>query len=95
MPSPLVAILPLTAISIGMGLPVNTVGVAAVGLLESLLTAQIVDDMTHTDSDKRRVWASCLRACQASFPGKRRIYSKPQYGIMRSSYHVDVFPLSF
>ena len=27
---------------------------AAVGLLESLLTAQIVDDMTHTGSDKRR-----------------------------------------
>ncbi len=27
---------------------------AAVGLLESLLTAQIVDDMTHTNSDKRR-----------------------------------------
>ena len=27
---------------------------AAVGLLESLLTAQIVDDMTDTDSDKRR-----------------------------------------
>lgn len=27
---------------------------AAVGLLESMLTAQIVDDMTHTDSDKRR-----------------------------------------
>jgi SulP family sulfate permease len=27
---------------------------AAVGLLESLLTAQIVDDMTHTESDKRR-----------------------------------------
>ncbi len=27
---------------------------AAVGLLESLLTAQIVDDLTHTDSDKRR-----------------------------------------
>ena len=27
---------------------------AAVGLLESLLTAQIVDDMTHTSSDKRR-----------------------------------------
>ena len=27
---------------------------AAVGLLESFLTAQIVDDMTHTDSDKRR-----------------------------------------
>ena len=27
---------------------------AAVGLLESLLTAQIVDDMTHTDSDRPR-----------------------------------------
>ena len=86
-PSPLVAILVLTAISVALGLPVNTVGdmgklperlpslalpdvplswetlriiapysltMAAVGLLESLLTAQIVDDMTHTDSDKRR-----------------------------------------
>ena len=87
MPSPLVAILVLSAISIGLGLSVNTVGdmgklpeglpslalpqvpltletlriilpysltMAAVGLLESLLTAQIVDDMTDTDSDKRR-----------------------------------------
>ena len=86
-PSPLVAIVVLGAISMGMGLDVNTVGdmgelpeglpyliwpdvpltwetlriiapysatMAAVGLLESLLTAQIVDDMTHTDSDKRR-----------------------------------------
>ncbi|MBO9497892.1 MAG: SulP family inorganic anion transporter [Novosphingobium sp.] len=86
-PSPLVAILALTAVSVGFGLPVNTVGdmgklpeglpsfafphvpltwetlrivlpyaatMAAVGLLESLLTAQIVDDMTDTDSDKRR-----------------------------------------
>lgn len=86
-PSPLVAILVLSMISIWFGLPVNTVGdmgklpeglpsivlpnvpltletlqiilpysltMAAVGLLESLLTAQIVDDMTHTDSDKRR-----------------------------------------
>ncbi len=86
-PSPLVAILVLSAISIALGLPVNTVGdmgklpeglpsltvphvpltldtlriilpysltMAAVGLLESLLTAQIVDDMTDTDSDKRR-----------------------------------------
>ncbi len=87
LPSPLVAILVLTAVSVGMGLSVNTVGdmgklpealpslmlpnvplnwetlriitpysltMAAVGLLESMLTAQIVDDMTHTDSDKRR-----------------------------------------
>jgi sulfate permease, SulP family len=86
-PSPLVAILVLSAVSIGLGLPVNTVGdmgalpeglpslalpqvpltletlriilpysltMAAVGLLESLLTAQIVDDMTDTDSDKRQ-----------------------------------------
>jgi SulP family sulfate permease len=86
-PSPLVAILVLTGISIAFGLPVNTVAdmgklpeglpslalptvpltletlqiilpyaltMAAVGLLESLLTAQIVDDMTGTDSNKRR-----------------------------------------
>ena len=85
-PSPLVAILILSAISIGLGLPVHTVSdmghlpeglpsftlpdvplnletlqiilpysaaMAAVGLLESLLTAQIVDDMTDTDSYKR------------------------------------------
>lgn len=86
-PSPLVAILVLSAVSIALGLPVNTVGdmgklpeglpnfalpqvpltletlriilpyaltMAAVGLLESLLTAQIVDDMTDSDSDKRQ-----------------------------------------
>ncbi len=86
-PSPLVAIVLLAALSIGMGIEVNTVGdmgtlpsalpmfhwpqvpltfetlaiiapfslaMAAVGLLESLLTAQIVDDMTETRSDKRR-----------------------------------------
>ena len=86
-PSPLVAIVLLAALSIGLGIPVNTVGdmgklpeglpslawpdvpltletlriilpysvtMAAVGLLESMMTAQIVDDMTHTESDKRR-----------------------------------------
>jgi len=86
-PSPLVAILILTGVSIAVGAQVHTVGdmgelpeglpylvwpdvpltwetlqiilpysltMAAVGLLESLLTAQIVDDMTHTDSNKRR-----------------------------------------
>ena len=86
-PSPLVAIVVLTALTIWLGAPVNTVAdmgelpegmpyfiipdvpltletlriiapysltMAAVGLLESLLTAQIVDDMTHTGSDKRR-----------------------------------------
>lgn len=86
-PSPLVAILVLTAITNWLDLPVNTVGdsgklpdglpafalpnvpltfetlriiapysltMAAVGLLESLLTAQIIDDMTHTESVKQR-----------------------------------------
>jgi len=86
-PSPLVAIVILTAISIYGGLHVNTVGdmgqlpsalphflipdvpltwrtlqiiapysltMAAVGLLESMMTAQIVDDLTDTSSDKRR-----------------------------------------
>ncbi|WP_043519012.1 SulP family inorganic anion transporter [Achromobacter arsenitoxydans] len=86
-PSPLVAIIAMTAVSIYGGLQVNTVGdmgalpsalpsfmipdvpftletlriilpysatMAAVGLLESMMTAQIVDDMTDTPSDKRR-----------------------------------------
>ncbi|WP_293775523.1 SulP family inorganic anion transporter [uncultured Oxalicibacterium sp.] len=86
-PSPLVAIIVLTAISICGGLEVHTVGdmgqlpsswpvflipdvpftletlliilpyslaMAAVGLLESLMTAQIVDELTDTPSDKRR-----------------------------------------
>ncbi|MEO1969605.1 MAG: SulP family inorganic anion transporter [Sphingomonadaceae bacterium] len=86
-PSPLIAIIVMTALSIWISAPVHTVGdmgklpdglpffhlpqvplnwetlriiapysatMAAVGLLESLLTAQIVDDMTHTGSAKRR-----------------------------------------
>lgn len=86
-PSPLVAILVMTAISTGFGISVHTVSdmgrlpeglpsfslpqvpltldtlriilpysltMAAVGLLESMLTAQIVDDMTHTGSDKKQ-----------------------------------------
>ena len=86
-PSPLVAIVILTILSIYGGLNVNTVGdmgelpstlpaflipnvpltletlqiilpysltMAAVGLLESMMTAQIVDDLTDTGSDKRR-----------------------------------------
>lgn len=86
-PSPLVAIVVLTTISIYGGLSVNTVGdmgqlpsslpffalpnvpltfemfqiilpysltMAAVGLLESMMTAQIVDDLTDTPSDKRQ-----------------------------------------
>lgn len=86
-PSPLVAIVVLTALSVLGGLHVNTVGdmgalpsappvfrlpdvpftfetlriifpysltMAAVGLLESMLTAQIVDDLTDTPSNKRR-----------------------------------------
>jgi SulP family sulfate permease len=86
-PSPLVAIIVITIISISFGVNVRTVGdmgeltqtlptflipnipfnfdtlriifptslaIALVGLLESLLTAQIVDDMTDTDSNKNK-----------------------------------------
>ena len=86
-PSPLIAIIVMTALAIWLAVPVHTVSdmgklpeglpffhlpqvplnwetlriiapysatMAAVGLLESLLTAQIVDDMTHTGSAKRR-----------------------------------------
>ncbi len=86
-PSPLVAIVVLTTLTLSLGIGVNTVGdmgalpttlpsfvipqvpftvetlriilpyasaMAAVGLLESMMTAQIVDDLTDTGSDKRR-----------------------------------------
>lgn len=86
-PSPLVCIILLTAISLILGLDIRTVGdmgelpdslpifllpdiplnletlkiilpyslaVAAVGLLESLMTASIVDELTDTRSDKNR-----------------------------------------
>ncbi|MDP2078946.1 MAG: SulP family inorganic anion transporter [Sulfuricurvum sp.] len=86
-PSPLVTIVVLTAITVAYGIDVRTVGdmgalpdtlpiflwpdvplnfetltiifpyaaaLAAVGLLESFMTATIVDDMTDTDSDKNR-----------------------------------------
>lgn len=86
-PSPLVAIVVVTALAIGLGLDVRTVGdmgelpadlpafllpqvpatletlwiilpysatLAVVGLLESLMTAQIVDELTDTPSDKNR-----------------------------------------
>lgn len=86
-PSPLVCIVALTAVSLLLGLDIRTVGdmgelpdslpvfllpdipltletlkiilpysaaVAAVGLLESLMTASIVDELTDTRSDKNR-----------------------------------------
>jgi sulfate permease, SulP family len=86
-PSPLVCIVVLTAVTIGFGFDVRTVGdmgelpstlpvfllpeipltldtlliilpysaaVAIVGLLESLMTAQIVDDLTDTPSDRNQ-----------------------------------------
>lgn len=86
-PSPLVCIVVLTAISIWLGLDIRTVGdmgalpnslpvfllpnvpfnldtlliilpyscgLAVVGLLESMMTATIVDDLTETSSDKNR-----------------------------------------
>ncbi|MEE4349193.1 MAG: SulP family inorganic anion transporter [Pacificimonas sp.] len=89
-PSPLVAIVLLTAFTMWFGIDVNTVGemgelpstlplfalpevpltletlqiifpysltMAAVGLLESMLTAQIIDDLLDNGSDKRREMA--------------------------------------
>ena len=86
-PSPLVAIVALTAVSIGVGLDIRTVGdmgqlpdslpvfllpevplnletlkiifpvsatLAVVGLLESMMTASIVDDLTDSPSNKNR-----------------------------------------
>ncbi len=86
-PSPLVCILSMTAVSIALGLDIRTVGdmgelpdtlpvflwpdvpltfetlaivfpysaaMAVVGLLESMMTATIVDDLTDTPSDKNR-----------------------------------------
>jgi len=86
-PSPLVTIIVLTAVTVSLGIDVRTVGdmgalpdtlpiflwpdvplnfdtlaiifpysaaLAAVGLLESFMTATIIDDMTDTDSDKNR-----------------------------------------
>ncbi|UNU73840.1 SulP family inorganic anion transporter [Moraxella nasovis] len=86
-PSPLVTIITLTALTVALGIDVRTVGdmgqlpdtlpvfllpdiplnletlwiilpysfsLAMVGLLESLMTATIVDEMTETDSDKNR-----------------------------------------
>ncbi len=86
-PSPLVTIIVLTAVSVTLGLDVHTVGdmgqlpgslpvflipdvplnwqtlaiiapysatMAVVGLLESMMTASIVDDLTGTGSDKNR-----------------------------------------
>lgn len=86
-PSPLVAIVVLTAVAVGLGLDIRTVGdmgqlpdslpvfllpqvpltwetlaivfpvsatLAVVGLLESMMTASIVDDLTDTPSNKNR-----------------------------------------
>ena len=44
---------PLNLTTLGIILPYS-LGIAAVGLLESLMTAQIVDEMTDTPSDKNR-----------------------------------------
>ncbi len=102
-PSPLVAIIVLTGLTIWLEAPVNTVAdmgelpeglpyfiipdvpltletlqiilpysltMAAVGLLESLLTAQIVDDMTHTGSNKQREsWGQGVANIVAAFFG--------------------------
>ena len=53
LPSLVLPHVPLTFETLRIILPYSLT-MAAVGLLESLLTAQIVDDMTDTNSDKRR-----------------------------------------
>ncbi|MEG8039071.1 SulP family inorganic anion transporter [Sphingomonas sp. LR60] len=54
---------PLTLDTLRIILPYSLT-MAAVGLLESMLTAQIVDDMTDTESDKRR---ECMGQGGANF----------------------------
>lgn len=102
-PSPLVAILVVTALCIGMGFSVPTVGesgpmaaglpgltellvplnfdtlriiwpcalsIAFVGLMESLLTAKLVDELTDTPSSKRReCWGLGVSNIFAGFYG--------------------------
>lgn len=102
-PSPLVAILVVTALCIGMGISVPTVGesgpmaaglpgltellvplnfdtlriiwpcalsIALVGLMESLLTAKLVDELTDTPSSKRReCWGLGVSNIFAGFYG--------------------------
>jgi len=53
LPTLLIPSVPLTLETLSIILPYS-IAVAAVGLLESLLTASIVDQMTDTDSDKNR-----------------------------------------
>src|SRR3546814_8793544 len=53
LPSIVLPNVPLTLETLRIILPYSLT-MAAVGLLESLLTAQIVDEMTQSDSDKRR-----------------------------------------
>src|SRR3546814_8871903 len=56
LPSIVLPNVPLTLETLRIILPCSLT-MAAVGLLESLLTAQIVEDMRQSDSDKRREFA--------------------------------------
>ena len=67
LPSLVLPHVPLTFETLRIILPYSLT-MAAVGLLESLLTAQIVDDMTDTDSDKRRECVGQGRAARTSPP---------------------------
>src|SRR3546814_15293683 len=53
LPSIVLPNVPLTLETLRIILPYSLT-MAAVGLLESLLTAQIIDDMTHSDRHQRR-----------------------------------------
>ncbi|WDR06524.1 SulP family inorganic anion transporter [Devosia rhodophyticola] len=63
LPTFLIPNVPFTLETLWIILPYS-IGVAAVGLLESLLTASIVDQMTDTDSDKNR---ECMGQGVANF----------------------------
>ena len=54
---------PFTLETLGIILP-YAVMLAIIGLLESLLTASVLDDMTHTESNKQRsTWARYCKHC--------------------------------
>jgi sulfate permease, SulP family len=64
-----IAAVPFTLHTLGVIAP-YTVGVALVGLIESLLTAKLVDDLTDTHSDKtRESWGQGVANIVSGFTG--------------------------
>lgn len=66
---------PLTFETLAIIFPYSA-ALAVVGLLESMMTATIVDDLTDTESDKNReckgqAWPISPPACSAAWPAAR------------------------